>query len=93
MLYTIKHGGERMKQNRAIPNGYMTVGELAKKMNTTVRTLQYYDREGLLSPSKQSGGGLRLYTNKDMVKLHQIQSMKYLGFSLEERTKRLSPLR
>ncbi len=69
---------------RAIPKGYMTVGELAKKMNTTVRTLQYYDKEGLLTPSAESEGGRRLYTDKDMVKLHQILSMKYLGFSLDE---------
>ena len=61
-----------MSKNRAIPKGYMTVGELAKKMGTTVRTLQYYDKEGLLSPSSESEGGRRLYTDKDMVKLHQI---------------------
>lgn len=61
-----------------------SVGELAKKMETTVRTLQYYDREGLLKPSFRSEGGRRLYTQKDMVKLHQILSMKFLGFSLEE---------
>ena len=28
----------------------MTVGKLAERMGVTVRTLQYYDREGLLSP-------------------------------------------
>lgn len=71
-----------MKKQKAIPDGYMTVGELAKKMNTTVRTLQYYDKEGLLSPSAESEGGRRLYTEKDIIHLHQIQSMKYLGFSL-----------
>ncbi len=77
---------------RAIPNGYMTVGELAKKMDTTVRTLQYYDKEGVLSPSAESEGGRRLYTDKDMVKLHQILSMKYLGFSLEDIKGRLISL-
>lgn len=46
-----------MDKKRAIPEGYMTVGELAGKMGTTVRTLQYYDREGLLSPSSESEGG------------------------------------
>ena len=40
---------------------YMSVGELAKKMHTTVRTLQYYDKEKLLCPSSQSEGGRRLY--------------------------------
>lgn len=62
----------------------LTVGELAKEMDVTVRTLQYYDKEGLLKPSAKSKGGRRLYTKKDMVKLHQILSLKYLGFSLDE---------
>jgi len=70
----------------------MTVGELASKMNITVRTLQYYDKQGLLKPSAQSEGGRRLYTNKDMVKLTQILSLKFLGFSLEDIKNRLIPL-
>lgn len=81
-----------LEKYRAIPSGYMTVGELAKKMGTTVRTLQYYDKEGLLSPSAESEGGRRLYTDKDTVRLHQIQSMKYLGFSLEDIKNRLVSL-
>ena len=44
-----------MAKYRAIPQGFMTVGEVAKKMGVTVRTLQYYDKEGLLSPSAESG--------------------------------------
>ena len=78
-----------MEKYRAIPQGYMTVGEIAKKMRVTVRTLQYYDKEGILSPSSESEGGLRLYTHKDMVTLHQIKSLKYLGFSLDDIKTRL----
>ena len=73
-----------MEKHRAIPEGYMTVGQLAKKMGTTVRTLQYYDKENLLTPSAESEGGRRLYTNKDMIQLHQILSLKSLGFSLDD---------
>jgi len=73
-----------MNENSAIAEGVMTVGQLAKRMKTTVRTLQYYDRFGLLSPSEQSSGGRRLYTRQDLVKLHQILSLKYLGFSLAD---------
>lgn len=65
---------------RAIPQGYMTVGEVAKKMGVTVRTLQYYDEQNLLSPSSQSEGGRRLYTDKDVIKLYQILSLKHPGF-------------
>ena len=42
-----------MNKKKAIPENFMTVGELAKKMGTTVRTLQYYDKEGLLSPTTE----------------------------------------
>lgn len=73
-----------MAKYRAIPQGFMTVGEVAKKMSVTVRTLQYYDKEGLLSPSAESEGGRRLYTDKDLVILHQIVSLKSLGFSLDD---------
>ena len=81
-----------MAKYRAIPDGYMTVGEVAKKLGTTVRTLQYYDKEGLLSPSAESEGGRRLYTDKDLVTLHQILSLKSLGFSLDDIKSRLISL-
>ena len=73
-----------MAKYKAIPQGYMTVGEVAKKMGLTIRALQYYDREGLFSPSCISEGGRRLYSNKDIVKLHQILTLKSLGFSFDE---------
>lgn len=73
-----------MAKHRAIPLGFMSVGEVAKKIGVTVRTLQYYDKIGLLSPSAESEGGRRLYTDKDLVMLHQIISLKSLGFSLDD---------
>ena len=81
-----------MAKHRAIPLGFMTVGEAAKKIGVTVRTLQYYDKEGLLSPSAESEGGRRLYTDKDLVMLHQIVSLKSLGFSLDDIKGRLISL-
>lgn len=82
-----------MNKNEPTPQEeYMTVGEAAKKLGITVRTLQYYDREGLLSPSAKSAGGRRLYTNKDLISLYQILSLKHLRFSLEDIKTRLLPL-
>ena len=78
-----------MAKFKAIPQGYLTVGEAAKKMGVTVRALQYYDREGLFSPSCVSEGGRRLYSDKDLVKLHQILTLKSLGFSFGEIKNRL----
>lgn len=78
-----------MAKYKAVPQGYMTVGDVAKKMGVTVRALQYYDREGLFSPSCLSDGGRRLYSDKDIVQLHQILALKSLGFSFEEIKTRL----
>lgn len=61
-------------------------------MGVTVRTLQYYDKEGLLAPSAESEGGRRLYTDKDLIKLHQILSLKSLGFSLNDIKQRIISL-
>lgn len=81
-----------MNDRKAIPQGYMTIGEVAKKMGVTVRALQYYDREGLLSPSAASAGGRRLYSDKDIIKLHQVLSLKSLGFSLGEIKNKLTKI-
>ena len=81
-----------MANYKAIPQGYMTVGEVAKKMGVTVRALQYYDREGIFCPSAVSEGGRRLYTDKDIIKLHQILSLKSLGFSIDEIKNRLTSI-
>ena len=81
-----------MAKYRAIPAGFMTIGEVAKKMGVTVRTLQYYDKEKLLSPSAESEGGRRLYTDKDLIILHQIMALKSLGFSLDDIKQRLTSL-
>lgn len=62
----------------------MTVGELAKEANVSVRTLQYYDKINLLKPTGFSEGGRRLYNSKDMAILHQIITLKSLGFSLND---------
>ncbi len=65
-------------------SGNWKVGELAKRTGTTVRTLHHYDKLGLLSPSRSSESGHRLYSDSDIAKLHHIMSLKELGFALEE---------
>ncbi|MCL2202888.1 MAG: MerR family transcriptional regulator [Defluviitaleaceae bacterium] len=81
-----------MENYRAIPEGYMRIGEIAKKAGVTVRTLSYYDKEGLLAPSGASDGGYRLYSDKDLAKLMQILMMKRLGFTLNEIKMRTSAM-
>ena len=63
---------------------YYFTGQFAQKAAVSVRTLQYYDKVGLLSPSLYTEAGYRLYTDEDLSSLQQILALKFLGFSLEE---------
>lgn len=63
---------------------YWKVGEISKQTGLSVRTLHHYDTIGLLSPSKHSESGHRLYTSQDIVRLQQIASLRNLGFSLDD---------
>ncbi|MBE5808281.1 MAG: MerR family transcriptional regulator [Clostridiales bacterium] len=67
-----------------------TTGELAKRCGVTVRTVQYYDTRGILSPSELSEGGRRLYTQKDLDKLRIICFLRELGLSIDAISQLLS---
>lgn len=58
--------------------------EFAELVGVTVRTLHHYDHRGLLTPSARSEGGYRLYSERDLPRLQQILTLKFVGFSLKE---------
>jgi DNA-binding transcriptional MerR regulator len=60
------------------------VGELARRTGLSVRALHHYDEIGLLRPSLRTPSGHRLYERGDLVRLQRIQSLRALGFPLEE---------
>lgn len=61
-----------------------STGEFAARASVSVRTLRFYDREGLLKPAARSGAGHRRYTERDLAPLQRILALKLLGFSLAE---------
>ena len=61
-----------------------TTGEIAKLCGVSVRTVQYYDDRGLLSPSELTEGGRRLYTDKDVSQLKIICYLRDLDFSIKQ---------
>ncbi|CAI6051688.1 MerR family transcriptional regulator [Cohnella sp. JJ-181] len=63
---------------------YITTGELAKRTGVTLRTLRYYDQIGLLTPQEHLSGAARKYAIRDLERLQRIQTLKYVGLSLEE---------
>ena len=65
-------------------NSGMTVNEVSRLTGLSVRTLQYYDRIGLLTPSGHTAAGYRLYDDTALEKLQQIMLFRELEFPLKE---------
>jgi DNA-binding transcriptional MerR regulator len=61
----------------------MRIGELAEQAGTTTRALRYYESRGLLR-ARRSENGYRSYSEDDLRLLRQIQTLRDIGFDLEE---------
>lgn len=61
-----------------------TVKEVSKLTGVSIRTLQYYDKIGLLHPTLRTEAGYSLYEDADLELLQQILLFRELEFSLKE---------
>lgn len=59
-----------------------TTGEIAKLCGVSVRTVQYYDTRGILTPSELSEGGRRLYSEDDLKRMKIICFLRDVGISI-----------
>ena len=59
-----------------------SIGDLAREFDVTLRTIRFYEDEGLLSPRRE--GSRRIYSKRDQVRLKLILRGKRLGFSLAD---------
>ena len=61
------------------------IGMFAAMNHVTVKTLRFYEEQGLLMPALiHSENGYRYYTLSQMAVIHQITALKMAGFTLEE---------
>ncbi|WP_208092810.1 MerR family transcriptional regulator [Blastococcus xanthinilyticus] len=60
------------------------IGQVAEQTGLSLRTIRFYEENGLVIPTTRSEGGFRLYSDSDVARLEVIKRMKPLGFSLEE---------
>ncbi len=61
------------------------IGEFSKIGKVTIKTLRYYDEIGLLKPDFiDEWTGYRMYTTKQLLQLHQIQSLRQIGLPISE---------
>jgi DNA-binding transcriptional MerR regulator len=59
-----------------------SIGELAAEFDTTLRTIRFYEDRGLLSPER--AGTVRIFHDRDRVRLQLILRGRRLGFTLTE---------
>lgn len=62
----------------------LKVGELARACGLSIRALRYYDQIGLLTPSRRSHSGHRLYDEDDVRRLYRICLLRRVGLPLTE---------
>lgn len=62
----------------------MTVNQVSKLTGVSIRTLQYYDKIGLLHPAGYSQAGYRLYDDTTLETLQQILLFRELEFPLKD---------
>lgn len=60
----------------------LKIGDVAELLNITIRTIRYYEEEGLLEPLRTSRG-TRLYKAQHIRRLRAILHLVDNGFSLE----------
>ena len=60
------------------------IGDVARELNLSTRTIRYYEELGLLGDVRRRGGRRRVYGEEEIARLRFIGKLKLLGLSLEE---------
>lgn len=80
----------RMKEkhecnDRKVESNLYKIGMFAQMNHITVKTLRFYEEQGLLSPAfVDESNGYRYYTMNQMAVIHRITALKQAGFTLED---------
>lgn len=66
-----------------MPERY-TIGEAAKKLQVSTRTLRFYEEKDLVRPAYTEENGYRFYSEEQIRQIELILFLKELGFSLRQ---------
>lgn len=74
--------GERAES--ADDGALLTTGEMARRSHNTLRTVRFYEEEGILRPVRRTDGGHRLFDRRELDRLMLVTDMRAAGLSLDE---------
>ncbi|RIU92742.1 MerR family transcriptional regulator [Oceanobacillus picturae] len=61
----------------------MYIKEVAKKLETSTRTIRYYEEKGLITPAKEENNQYRFFNDEDLIRLSTILSLREVGLPVE----------
>lgn len=84
-LFTVRQDPNASTRSSAaeVP-AVLQIGDVARQVGLSLRTVRFYEEAGLLTPVGRTQGGFRLYDEDALDRLLLIKRMKPLGFTLEE---------
>jgi DNA-binding transcriptional MerR regulator len=62
----------------------LTTGEMARRSSNTLRTVRFYEEEGILRPLRRTEGGHRLFDEDELERLMLVSDLRSAGLSLDE---------
>lgn len=62
----------------------LTTGDMARRSDTTLRTVRFYEEEGLIASMAREGGCHRKFAASELTKLQLIADLRAAGLSLHE---------
>ncbi|WP_404456029.1 MerR family transcriptional regulator [Oceanobacillus kapialis] len=61
----------------------MYIKEVAEKLETSARTIRYYEEKGLITPAKEENNQYRYFNEEDVVRLSTILALREVGLPVE----------
>lgn len=61
-----------------------SIADAAKQVGVPASTLRYYDKEGLLPQVERTGGGSRVFAERDLDWIRVIEHLKKAGLTIKE---------
>lgn len=62
----------------------LQIGEVARRVDLSIRTIRHWEEMGLVNPSARSTGGFRLYSEEDVSRIRLLRFMKPLDLGLDQ---------